>query len=444
MKTLKYSLIFLILALGSCTKILDVQPTAAISSSEAIKDKNGVDRAITGGYNALQQVGSYGRNQILVQDLAADNLVWTGTTQDYAQIANNMIAADNGTNEGLWASNYDCINRVNNVLSRIADISMSAEERNTYTGDALFMRALCHFNLCGFFGGVPIKILPTSDLSSIDQARNTIAEVYTQVIADLLQAEQVLPLTRSRGKASSFSASALLARVYLFQFHLLNDPLIATKAVNEANKVINEGGYLLAPSYGELFTGNTTESIFEVVYDVQNSNRLAQYFFPRSRTGRYEISPPEAFILSFEPNDTSRFDASITYDSTNLPYGYKYRDILSGTDRVYVLRLAEMYMIRAEALAYTNGSIESIRDDINVIRGRAGLEAVTATDYTELKHAIEYERRHEFAFEGQRWSDLIRTKMAAIVLNIPENYTLFPIPLSEMQTNKKMVQNPGY
>lgn len=110
MKTIKYSLIFLILALGSCTKILDVQPTAAISSSEAIKDKNGVDRAITGGYNALQQVGSYGRNQILVQDLAADNLVWTGTTQDYAQIANNMIASDNGTNEGLWASNYDCIN----------------------------------------------------------------------------------------------------------------------------------------------------------------------------------------------------------------------------------------------------------------------------------------------------------------------------------------------
>jgi len=444
MKTSKYLLILFTLLLGSCTKMLEVQPTASMSAAEAIQDKTGVDRAITGGYNALQAVGSYGRNQIIVEDLAADNLIWTGTTQDYAQIANNLIAADNGVNEGIWGANYDCINRVNNVLARIDDISMTTDERNTYSGDALFLRALSHFNLIGFFGGVPIKTQPTLDLSNIDQARNTMAEVYAQIISDLLDAEQKLPLSRPLGKASAFSATALLARAYLGLFQLNNDPAVAALAVAKADKVINEGGFILAPSYGDLFKGNTTESIFEVAFDVQNSNRLAQYFFPRSLTGRYEISPPDAFIQTFDAIDTSRFNASIAIDSTNMPYGYKYRDITGGTDRVYVLRLAEMYLIRAEALAYSNGSIESIQNDINVIRNRAGLLPVTATDYNELKLIIENERRHEFAFEGQRWSDLVRTKRAATVLNIPEKFTLFPIPLSEMQTNKKMTQNPGY
>jgi hypothetical protein len=103
-----------------------------------------------------------------------------------------------------------------------------------------------------------------------------------------------------------------------------------------------------------------------------------------------------------------------------------------------------MYMIRAEARAYTNGNIEDIRNDINILRARAGLDPTTATDYPELKLAIESERRHEFAFESQRCSDLIRTKRATTILGIDEKYTLFPIPLSELQTNKLMTQNPGY
>jgi hypothetical protein len=127
-----------------------------------------------------------------------------------------------------------------------------------------------------------------------------------------------------------------------------------------------------------------------------------------------------------------------------LPYGIKYTDVSEGSDRVIVIRLAEMYLIRAEALAYSNGSIDAIKADIDVVRTRAGLQGTTATDYPSLKLAIEYERRHEFAFEGHRWFDLVRTHRATAVLGIDEKYTLFPIPLSEMQTNKLMTQNPGY
>jgi len=444
MKKLFLILIVAAVTSASCKKLLDVQPTASISADQAINDKSGVDKAITGAYYSLHDVGNYGRNQVIVEDLAADNLAWTGTTRDYQQIAENLIASDNAIIDGMWSTHYECINRVNNVLVRIDDIDMTTAERNLYTGDGLFLRALSHFNLLCYFGGIPIKTQPTIDLSNINQARNSVAQVYGQIVADLLMAETLLPATRALGRASSYSATALLARVYLTQYHYTNDPAIAALAKAKADEVIDNGGFVLAPAYIDLFNGNTTESVFEVVFDAQNYNRLAQYFFPVSLTGRYEVSPPAAFVDGFRATDTVRFNASITFDANNLPYGIKYKDYTSGTDRVYVLRLAEMYMIRAEALAYTNGNIEDIRNDINTLRLRSGLAPTTATTYAELKLAIENERRHEFAFESQRWSDLVRTKRATTVLGIDENYTLFPIPLSEMQTNTLMTQNPGY
>ena len=444
MKKILHILIVFALATTSCTKMLDIQPTASVSTDQAIKDESGVNKAITGAYYSLHDVGNYGRNHVIVEDLAADNLTWTGTTRDYLQIDQNQIASDNGIIDGIWTSNYDCINRVNNVLARIGSIDMSTDKRNLYTGDGLFLRALSHFNLLCYFGGIPIKTQPTLDLSNINQARNSVAEVYTQVIDDLLQAEKLLPATRSLGWASSFSATALLARVYLSQFQYTGDLGIAVLAKTKADEVINNGGFILAPAYADLFNGNTTESVFEVVFDAQNYNRLAQYFFPVSLTGRYEVSPPAAFVDGFHASDTTRFDASITFDANNLPYGIKYKDVSGGTDRVYVLRLAEMYMIRAEAQAYSNGNIDDIRSDINTLRLRSGLPTTTATTYDELKLAIEGERRHEFAFESQRWSDLVRTKRATTVLGIDVKYTLFPIPLSELQTNTMMTQNPGY
>ncbi len=184
-----------------------------------------------------------------------------------------------------------------------------------------------------------------------------------------------------------------------------------------------------------------TEPIFEIVFDAQNSNRLAQYFMTVKLNGRYEVAPSDDYIQSFEEGDV-RLDASVAYDEVNKPYVIKYSDLTSGTDRVIVLRLAEMYLIRAEAMAYSNGPINAIKADIDLIRSRAGLAATTASDYASLKLAIENERRHELAFEGHRWYDLVRTKRAVEVIGIQEYKILFPIPKSEMLTNKLMIQNP--
>jgi len=346
----------------------------------------------------------------------------------------------------MWAASYDGINRVNNILVKLPSIpDLTPEESDAYEGEALFIRALLHYYLSGYFGGVPIRIQPTLDLSNIDIARSTLTQVYDQVITDLTAAKAKLPGDKLDGRANTFSASALLAKVYLAKFQLTGEKAMADLAISEAGRVITEGGYSIVPSFTGLFDPATpsAESIFEIVYDVQNYNRLAQYFYSRDLSGRYEFAPTTGLIQSFEVGDV-RLNASVAYDAKARPYGIKYNDISGGADRVYVFRLAEMYLIRAEALAYSDGDITSIQADIDVIRNRAGLENTKAADIPGLKIAVQNECRHEFAFEGHRWSDLVRTKTAASLLGIDEKYTLFPIPLAEMQTNSLMKPNDGY
>jgi len=444
MKKITYLLISSALVFASCTKVLDVEPAASISSETAINDKVGIERATIGSYTALQSAGLYGRNRIILGDLAADNLKWTGTTYEYYQIENNDVPADNAIIEGTWIAAYDGLNRVNNVLYALGRIDdLTDAERDRYEGEALFMRALFHFNLLTYFGGVPIKTAPTLDISNVNQARNPAGQVYDQIIADLLLAEAKLPETMPAGRANSFAASALLARLYLTRYHAVGDAADAVLAAQMADKVITEGNFSLVSPYGALFEGTNSEVIFEIVFDAQNKNRLAEYFFPKSNAGRYEIAPSDDLVQSYDAGD-QRLEASIATDFENKVYGTKYEQLAAGSDAVLVLRLAEMYLIKAEALAYSNGNILTIRESIDAIRLRAGLDATTADTYSALKLAIENERRHEFAFEGHRWFDLVRTKRATTLLGIEEDYTLFPIPLSEMQTNNLMQQNHGY
>lgn len=442
-------ILFLILASAilttSCNKVLDVKPSASISSDIALKDSTGVEGAMLGAYSGLQAVGLYGRNAAIIADLAADNLAWTGTTQDYGQIMNKPIPAENAIADGMWTAAYDVINRVNNILYKLPDIPYgSVTGKNQMQGEALFIRALMQHYLAGFFGGVPLRIQPTLDLSNLELEKSSQTDVYASAISDLETAIDLLSHTATVGRANSSSAKALLARVYLSQFHATNDAAYATKAMQMSSDLI---AFLpgLATTYAELFdpAANSTESILEITYDLQNFNRLAQYYYTRDLNGRYEIAPSAGLIAAFDTAD-ARLDVSIRFDEKNNPYGAKYNDVAGGVDRVYVLRLAEMYLIHAEALAYTNGDVAAIQDDINVIRHRAGLPDTEASDIASLKLAIENERRFEFAFEGHRWHDLVRTGRAAEVLGIDQKFTLFPIPLSEMQTNKKMQQNPGY
>ncbi|MBK8883814.1 MAG: RagB/SusD family nutrient uptake outer membrane protein [Bacteroidales bacterium] len=443
MKNILYTLL-LLLILPGCD-VLNVDPEDAIPANEAFKDKAGIERGILGTYSSLQSLSYFGRTNIIFADLAADNLVHPpdATSSDYAEVDNNALLPENGAMSALWGSLYEGINDANNVIVKVPGIpNMSDSEKNQALGELYFIRALNHFNLVNYFGAVPVKINPTVGVNALDAGRDPVEEVYTSIIADLTFAEQNLQESAStKTRATKYGAKALLARVYLYKGEY-------ALAHEKADEVINDGGYTLPDEFGDVFAADgSEETIFEIDFTEVDRNRIAEYNFPKTLNGRREVAPSAELINLFLPDDERKI-VSIAYDGVNA-YANKYNDLSKGADNVIVLRLGEMYLIRAEAEAHIpGGSITSIQDDINVIRQRANLVPTIAGTIVDLLSAIETERRLEFAFEGQRWFDLIRTGRATEVLPSVTNLnkTLFPIPSGELQTNKnpEMFQNPGY
>jgi len=443
------SLCFLLL-MNSCEKLLNPKPADAITSEDAINNANGVEKAIIGSYSALQYSSYYGRNYVVIGDIATTNLVWTGTSPDYNQINNNTILADNLIVRDMWYTLYDAINRVNNVIAKLPEIGdMSAAGKDNAYGECYFLRGLHHFNLVRLWGAVPIKLEPTSgNLDDLQVPRDDAEAVYARVVIDLSNAFSLLPVSNATGRATKAAAAALLAKVYLTRYNTFKNPADLDSSLSYTNSILADPAFVLENDYNLLFTPDANkESIFEITFNPQDNNTFAVYYFTKFLAGRYEFAPSDTLINSYEPGDL-RKDISIHYDSLGFPYGYKYRDMTTGTDRVYVFRLAEMYLLRAEATIYKTGAVAEIQADINAIRHRAGLGDTPAADYSSLLLAVENERQHEFAFEGQRWFDLVRTDRAIQVLpNVTsKNQYLFPIPQAELQanTNPGMYQNPGY
>jgi hypothetical protein len=432
----------LLICLSSCD-VLDVKPYNSIPASEAFKNAADLERGILGAYSSLQSLSYYGRTYGIFADLAADNLVHpdNATAVAYAEVDNNAILPENTAVDGIWVSIYDGINVANNVIDKVDDIpGLTEADRNEALAELYFLRALHHFNLVNYFGPVPVKTTPTAGVASTNVPRDGVNVVYDQIINDLLFASLYLPANGARIRASGLAADALLARVYLYRKDYTN-------AAAYASKVINSGAYTLLPSYISIFAGEeTAESIFEVDYTALDRNRIAEYNFPLSENGRGEVAPAQDLLESYAIGD-DRLAATYAYSGTS-PYVIKYDDLATGADNVIVLRLAEMYLIRAEANAQLQGDMGMIKSDINQVRNRAGIGNVTFSSYADLLLAIEEERRIEFAFEGHRWFDLVRTGRAVDVLTTVKNLnqTLFPIPLSEILTNTDpgMYQNPGY
>lgn len=434
-------LIIGILTLAACD-VLDVKPYDRIPQDAAFKDKAGIEKGILGAYAPFQYLSYYGRSYITFSDLSADNLEnpVDGTASDYREIDNNNILPENGGVLGIWSSAYESINNANNVIEYVPRMNdMTDEEKDAALAELYFIRALNHFNLMVYFGDVPVKITPTLSPDDVNVPRKPRAEVYAQIVEDLEFAADHLPTGSVKVRASKYAAVALLARVHLYMGDY-------AEAIARATEVIDDGGYTLIEDYSNVFTDGSAESIFEIDFTVQNRNRIAEYNFPKSLNGRREVAPTTSIISAFEPDD-ERDTVTIDYEGA-LAYAIKYNDLSTGADNVIVLRLSEMYLIRAEANARLEQNLAAVQDDVNTIRNRAELGDTPANDYDELLEAIEQERWVEFAFEGHRWFDLVRTNRAADVLpNVTSvNKTLFPIPLSEIltNTNPDMKQNPGY
>jgi starch-binding outer membrane protein, SusD/RagB family len=450
MKKIVYIPILLIWFISACD-VLDVQPYHSMPADEAITDSAQVQSAIIGCYDALQSGSYYGLDFLIWGDLPADNLKHVGITVTWADIDNNNILADNGLVEGTWAAIYRVLSRVNNTMDQLPKIDtlrLTQSGRNAAEAELKFLRALAHYDLMRLFGPIPIRDRAvSSDEESLNPPRNSITDVLKIINDDLDFAIQNLPANPIRGRASRPAAAALKARVLLHQYYINGDDIDLQNAIALATEVIDHPSLELESNYANLYTQEpTTESIFEVSFNEQDRNLIARYFAHTSLAGRYEFAPTDFYLNSFDPNDV-RKDISTDMAGT-APYVVKFNDVASGTDPVYVLRLAEMYLIRAEAATILQDDTGEILSDINKIRTRAGLTPATMTSYTALALEIESQRQKEFAFEGHRWFDLVRTGKAIErlenVTNI--NQTLFPIPQAEIISNDNpgMYQNEGY
>src|SRR5690606_26693192 len=320
----------------------------------------------------------------------------------------------------------------------------TAAERNQILGEAYFIRALAYYDLGRAWGGVPLVLSPTQtkeDGANIGRA--TLAETYAQVLADLDQAEALLAPLTLRTRASQEAAKALKARLHLYLEEWEQAEQLATEVI-ETNRFS-----LVAPYVAFIETKETEESIFELAYNNADRNNHAHYGYPSSLGGRYEWHPADDLLAELaDPAIGGNRGAIISYLGS-IPYSTKYFRIGTGDDPAYILRIAEQYLLRAEArLKKTAPDITGALADLNEVRERAGLTALNLDNVGDILLAIEQERRLEFAFEGHQWFDLIRTGRASAVLGVTDsNKYLYPIPLNEIIADEALSpadQNPGY
>ena len=448
MKTLNINLalstVFLLL-IFACDPRLEVEPQQSISDDTALGTSDDVKAALTGGYDELGNADIWGGDFLMHADLFADDgeLFWNGSFIGPRQIFNKAILTDNVEVSEIWLEAYETINRVNNVLSAL-DV-VDTDDRSAVEGEAKFIRGVTYFYLVLFFGkdygdgdpnsnpGVPLVVDPTR---AIDEASNvsraSVGAVYAQILADLQDAESLLP-TDNGFFATSYAASAMLSRVYMQQRNY-------AAAANAANAVISSGAYTLTPTFIAAFnnTFNTSEDIFAIqVTASDGTNGLNTFYAPAENGGRGDIDITDTHLLLYEAGD-DRLN-QFYFDQAGSRRTGKY---VNGIDaNVTNIRLAEMYLTRCEANIRAGSTVgDTPLNDINVIRARVGLPALLAVTETEVLA----ERKLELAFEGASLWDVKRTEGNVGSLPWNANELVFPIPQREIDSNPSLTQNSGY
>jgi hypothetical protein len=427
----------LLIGMVSCKKFLDVSPDDAVLDEQTITDKASAENAVRGAYRSLTAVGYYGNSFQSDILMSGDVLTYTQSGSGQLQFQFHTVTADNNDVDAIWSAIYNSINLANHVITKlptVSDNSLTQAYRNQLLGEAYFIRALSYFDLARTWGGVQIFLSPTVTVKDkLGVPRSSVGLVYAQVLSDLNQAESLLPATTVRDRATIKTVQALRARFYLYQNQW-------SLAETDASSLIADSvNYKLVKPYNTFFTKtNTTESIFELSYSTAIPNPMYTVF---KSGGNYIANDSIKALLTNSQLGGTRNTLLNTTGAKPLIILYPQT---SGTDPAYLIRIAEMWLIRAEARAQQN-DLSGALSDLNAIRKRAGLGNSTAASQAEILLAIENERRAEFAFEPHRWFDLVRTGRAGSVLGAtnPDKHIL-PIPTPELNVDPYLIQNPGY
>lgn len=437
--------IFVIALVTSCDLVDRQTPQNSLASSTVFSTPQATRAALLGCYDAIQSANYYGIRYNLFPDMQGGNLAWTGTFPSFGEIQNRNTQTNNAEVTNMWLQIYTAINSANQVIDKAAKLTdPSFTDQASVIGEASFLRAFNYFNLVRYWGSVPLKLTPTDGFSAdLQQPRNTVDEVYAQIITDLGNAiTNISPSQTNRARATVGAAHALKARVHLYRSRLgmANE---WSDAFNEA--VLAGTGRALATSFVDLFAArNTNEVIWYLDFNTVDQGAMAFFLLPSTAGGRNELRPSANLQSAFPANDTRL----ITTKSVGSDL--KYYRVSTGDDYALIFRLAEMLLIQAEALVQRNTGTD-LTDAvalINQIRNRAkiGNYAGLVTQ-SALSDEVFLQRRLELALEGHYFFDIVTTGRAASLLTNPiwdPNYAVFPIPLRETQANPNLTQNPGY
>ncbi|HVK97298.1 MAG TPA: RagB/SusD family nutrient uptake outer membrane protein [Flavisolibacter sp.] len=460
LKNILYACIIGAVALSSCSKKLELRDPQTLTPQEAVGSDANIKTVLLGGYDAMSSSNMYGGNAQLFADLLASDgeVSWVGTFNTYREVWGKNLLTTNPIISGIWGAGYNTINIANTVLANIDKVN--AADQNRVKGEALWIRGTMHFELVRYFAkdftdgnpssnpGIPIMTAPTPTLDDVTKpARNKVAEVYNQVINDLTQAENLLP--NSNGVfATKSAAAAILSRVYLQQANYA----AARDAANRG--ILNATGKSLLSSFMSNFnqSANTAEDIFAIqVNDQDGANNLQVFYANQRFGGRSDIEIESRHLNLYEPGDVrgtvvtnptaSSQPTSAFYfiSSFGAVYTTKWRDLYKN---VKVIRLAELYLTRAEANFRLGTAVgDTPLNDINRIRTRAGVAPLLVILNV---NQIYLERRRELAFEGFGIHDARRFRRTVDGRAWNENRLVFPIPFREMNANPSLTQNPGY
>jgi hypothetical protein len=459
---IKIGVIAMTISLSACKKLVEINPPLNETPSAAIfaSDRTAVG-ALSGMYAYFAQATAQNVDLTVNSSLMADDLNYGGLVTAQVEYASNAYLVNTASTEA-FSSWYALIYRANAIIVGLQEVAGTTEAVKTrLTAEAKIIRAYSYFNLVNLYGGVPLVVSTDANVTAF-LPRESPENVYRQMIADLTDAKANLAAdysatANSRAGVNKFTASALLARIYLYTGDY------AAAELN-ASEVIASNLYRMTPSATirtALFISNSAESIWQLPAYLNATNLYtaeAGTLVPFSATSAINYSLSPGLLAVFPANDlrraawmSSRVFGGTTY---TIPFKYKYRDNASATtagvsESQVIMRLAEQYLIRAEARARLSNTAGAL-GDLNVIRLRAGLEASTTTAAATLLDEIALENRREFFCEqGFRWNNLRRTGQADAVLGVlkptyrPEA-KLYPFAQSIINVNTNLVQNPGY
>jgi len=448
-----FTLIAISTGILSCKKFVAVDPPkTAITSTELFSTEQGAISAVTGLYSqmSLANLNITNGGVTVYSGLSSDEIVNTSTNATFDQFKNNALASDNSVvSSRFWTPAYRIIYQANAILEGLLSSStLSTPVKNQLKGEMLLVRALHYFYLVNCFGDVPFITITDYKVNG-SYPRTGSANIYSSMISDLKEAQNLLQEsypTTTKGRPNKWTVTALLARIYLYQKDWANAEALASN-------IINSGKYNLVSNLTTVFTPSSQEVIWLLQRD-NNNTAEGITFVPTSSTARPQFAITNSLLGSFEAADNRKnvwLQKNVVSGQTYYyPYKHKIRASTPITEYLVIFRLAEIYLIRAEAQANQN-KLTQAESDLNLIRTRAGLTTISGTNMAGLLNAIGHERQIElFAEWGHRWFDLKRTGSAEAVLsqlkgsNWQNTDQLYPLPFGELQVNPFLTQNPGY